>query len=298
MHLTRLGGFNGNFHVSKINGYLSLYTKDNHIDFKVTVNSLPPGVQIGLETYSSGIGGGLVKTVYVSESCIVRFEEGELGNQFNVATHAKDGYDGITPCDCDVIIESINGNFKGAFFTGIYSNLESYMKGTFAPSSGTPSGKCTLFMLMNLTDSTVGVIADFGNLGYLDGPEFAIVVDKGYIPDAFTNEYNSNDTYINNRYNDPGLDLNTKLVVPDLEGKKVLVMVKGDVQKDSDVFSVGRSLNENPGTASPVPGLAVYKILMFNEELTQEQVDRAIGKYNLMDGVDDVWAKIDGTEDA
>lgn len=134
--------------------------------------------------------------------------------------------------------------------------------------------KCTMLMLFKPTEQLDGISVDFRDVynGY-----FAIYRNDYTEPYIAYNARNVNGTYINNK-------LNSTLTITDIINKKHLITVKGKILNTND-FCVG-SNNMHDGYFDR---MALYKFLLFDQELTQEQIDKVIQDYHLMDDVDDVW---------
>ena len=134
--------------------------------------------------------------------------------------------------------------------------------------------KCTMFMLFKpIVDINIGTMsADFRQTSNNRG--FALYRLQGNIAyDA----RNDNGTYINNK-------LNNELLVDSLINKKHLITIKGNIANITE-FVIAASSDRSYF----YDNMALYKFLLFDQELTQEQIDKVIQDYHLMDDVDDVW---------
>lgn len=133
--------------------------------------------------------------------------------------------------------------------------------------------KCTMLMLFKPIDVDGTVSVDLRHK--VNENDYALY---RFAPDVAYNNRNSNGTYINNK-------LNTTLNAYSLINKKHLVGIKGIVNTTTTSFTVGAN-NFKTGYFDK---MALYKFLLFDQELTQEQIDKVIQDYHLMDDVDDVW---------
>lgn len=86
---------------------------------------------------------------------------------------------------------------------------------------------------------------------------------------------NINNTYINGK-------LNTSVKCSKLLNKKHLIAVNSKLL-DLHRPNIGSNYNY-----SSFGNMALYKFLGFKEELTEEQIQAVINKYNLLDGVDEI----------
>ena len=134
--------------------------------------------------------------------------------------------------------------------------------------------KCTMLMLFKPTAQQDGISVDFRDKYNGD---FAIYRNDYIEPHIAYNARNVNGTYVNNK-------LNSTLTITDIINKKQLITVKGKILNTDD-FCIG-SNNTHDGYFDR---MALYKFLLFDQELTQEQIDKVIQDYHLMDDVDDVW---------
>lgn len=134
--------------------------------------------------------------------------------------------------------------------------------------------KCTMLMLFKPTAQQDGISVDFRE-NY--SGDFAIYRNDYIEPHIAYNVRNVNGTYVNNK-------LNSTLTITDIVNKKQLITVKGKILNTND-FCIG-SNNTHDGYFDR---MALYKFLLFDQELTQEQIDKVIQDYHLMDDVDDVW---------
>lgn len=134
--------------------------------------------------------------------------------------------------------------------------------------------KCTMLMLFKPTEQQDGISVDFRD-NYSD--DFAIYRNDYIEPHIAYNARNVNGTYVNNK-------LNSTLTITDIMNKKQLITVKGKILNTND-FCVGSNNTHD----DYFDRMALYKFLLFDQELTQEQIDKVIQDYHLMDDVDDVW---------
>lgn len=134
--------------------------------------------------------------------------------------------------------------------------------------------KCTMLMLFKPTAQQDGISVDFRDKYSGD---FAIYRNDYIEPHIAYNARNVNGTYVNNK-------LNSTLTITDIINKKQLITVKGKILNTDD-FCIG-SNNTHDGYFDR---MALYKFLLFDQELTQEQIDKVIQDYHLMDDIDDVW---------
>lgn len=87
---------------------------------------------------------------------------------------------------------------------------------------------------------------------------------------------NENGTYINNVFN-------TKITTNELINKKHLISIITNDISASRQPNIGRSIGNNL-----YANMAIYKFLGFKDELTEEQIQAIIKKYNLLYGVDEI----------
>lgn len=81
---------------------------------------------------------------------------------------------------------------------------------------------------------------------------------------------------------------NNVLTVQQLNNKKVLISRTGAISnEDSNPIYLGTNKYFNAYS-----GMALYKFLLFDRELNQEEIDKVIQDYHLLDGVDDVWNEV------
>ena len=86
-------------------------------------------------------------------------------------------------------------------------------------------------------------------------------------------------TYINNKLND-------SLRPRDLVDKKYLVAITNGSAEKGTMIKFG---GNNTDASGYYANMVLYKALLFDKELTQEQMEKVIQDYRLMEGVDDVW---------
>lgn len=131
------------------------------------------------------------------------------------------------------------------------------------------SGFKTMFMLVNPL-SEQRILYDHR---FRDSEDYAIFNSGSYI--AYT-QRNVNGAYINGVFN-------TTVICGNLVNKKHLITVNSKLES-SKMPIIGANNTYN-GLFS---NMAIYKFLGFKEELTEEQIQAIIKKYNLLDGVDEI----------
>lgn len=134
------------------------------------------------------------------------------------------------------------------------------------------SGFNTMFMLVNPL-SIESILYDQRKDGV--NKKFAIYNGEGNV--LAYRQRNDAETYIN------GI-LNTTIITNKLYNKKHLITIKNDILNSSQKGIIGSNYNRTDFFAN----MAIYKFLGFKEELTEEQIQAIIKKYNLLDGVDEI----------
>ncbi len=137
------------------------------------------------------------------------------------------------------------------------------------------SGFKTVFMLCRpFSKNTVLYDQRYGQIG-TSRDDFAIFLDSAN--QTAYNSRNVNGTYINGKYN-------TTIKTLDLIDKKHLIHIKSKLTKETTIPVIGGSYYKN----NYFSNMAIYKFLGFKEELTDDQIQYVIKKYNLLDGVDEI----------
>lgn len=199
------------------------------------------------------------------------------GSKPVVETISKDGIyeidwtklNNLTPCiytgfvgECNITIEQIP-LYPGALVldgTDDYIALDAF-----------DSGFKTMFMVCNVFNTGSKTLYDQQSTDF--DKNYAIAVNGSITAYAYSN---INPTYIN------GV-LNTTLTGSDLKNKKHLIHVLTNDINVSRIPNIGKSLGRNLYS-----DFALYKFLGFKDELTEEQIQAIIKKYNLLDGVDEI----------
>ena len=107
--------------------------------------------------------------------------------------------------------------------------------------------------------------------------EYAVLFDTENI--AFQARNKNGKTYINNKLND-------SLRPKDLVDKKYLVAITNGSAEKGTMIKFG---GNNTDASGYYANMVLYKALLFGKVLTQEQMEKVIQDYRLMEGVDDVW---------
>lgn len=104
--------------------------------------------------------------------------------------------------------------------------------------------------------------------------QFAIYLDGPTV--AYNSRNTKGITYINSV-------LNNKLLAKELINKKQCITVFNNSNLEKNIPLIGTNINHELNEK-----MALYKFLGFKEELTEEQINAIIKKYNLLDGVDEI----------
>jgi hypothetical protein len=163
--------------------------------------------------------------------------------------------------ECDITIEFIP-EYPGALvFDGVddYISLDAF-----------DSGFKTMFMVCNPLKMSI-MLYDQRALNIKN--DFALYLES--LNDIAYNSRNINGTYINNKFN----NYRAKNTL----GKKQLIMVKSKLTEN-----YRPAIGSNQSCSNFFANMALYKFLGFKEELTEEQIQEVIKKYNLLDGVDEI----------
>lgn len=143
------------------------------------------------------------------------------------------------------------------------------------------SDKCkfkTVFLLLELIDYNSDEEWTF----LYDGRPSANVMAAGIHATSVWVQWNDGGkTYINGVHN-------TKVVTPDMIGKRALVTVMND-RENVDWTAIKRMTTIGSSqTHGSNANIALWKFLGFKEALTEEQIRQVINEYNLLDGVDGI----------
>lgn len=134
------------------------------------------------------------------------------------------------------------------------------------------SGFKTMFMVCNPFISGIILYDQRKN-----GADFKFAIYNGEGSKLAYKQRNDGETYIN------GV-LNTTIRTSNLINKKHLITIKNNSISLSQKPIIGSNYNNTQYFAN----MAIYKFLGFKEELTEEQIQAIIKKYNLLDGVDEI----------
>lgn len=134
------------------------------------------------------------------------------------------------------------------------------------------SGFKTMFMVCNPFISGVILYDQRKN-----GVDFKFAIYNGDGSKLAYKQRNDGETYIN------GV-LNTTIKTDNLINKKHLITIKNNSISLSQKPIIGSNYNNTQYFAN----MAIYKFLGFKEELTEEQIQAIIKKYNLLYGVDEI----------
>lgn len=134
------------------------------------------------------------------------------------------------------------------------------------------SGFKTMFMVCNPFINSVILYDQRKN-----GADFKFAIYNGEGSKLAYKQRNDGETYIN------GV-LNTTIRTSNLINKKHLITIKNNSISLSQKPIIGSNYNNTQYFAN----MAIYKFLGFKEELTEEQIQAIIKKYNLLDGVDEI----------
>lgn len=104
--------------------------------------------------------------------------------------------------------------------------------------------------------------------------QFAIYLDEPTV--AYNARNTKGITYINSV-------LNNKLLTRELINKKQCITLFNNSNLEKNIPLIGTNINHELNEK-----MALYKFLGFKEELTEEQINAIIKKYNLLDGVDEI----------
>ena len=176
---------------------------------------------------------------------------------------------------CNITIELLP-EYPGAL---VLDGVDDYIDLKNAPIEGYP----TVFMLCSkfskvhtlMYDNrpqTYGIYTGVNNVSGYMGP----CAYYGRIPDNSEGK-----TYLNGVYNDP----NNGIMADTLDNKKHLITIT------CKIVSSGASIPKIGSIASGTDyfsDMAIYKFLGFKEELTEEQIQYVINKYNLLEGIDEL----------
>lgn len=155
-----------------------------------------------------------------------------------------------------------------------YKDEALYLDGTddYIALDAFDKGFNTIFMLCNFFE--------FSQILYdqrLDGVNFKFAIYNGEQGSLAYKQRNDGETYIN------GV-LNTTIKTDKLINKKHLITIKNNSINPSQKPIIGSNQNNTQFFAN----MAIYKFLGFKKELTEEQIQAIIKKYNLLDGVDEI----------
>lgn len=134
------------------------------------------------------------------------------------------------------------------------------------------SGFKTMFMVCNPFISDIILYDQRKN-----GADFKFAIYNRDRSELAYKQRNDGKTYIN------GV-LNTTIKTDNLINKKHLITIKNNSISLSQKPIIGSNYNNTQYFAN----MAIYKFLGFKEELTEEQIQAIIKKYNLLDGVDEI----------
>lgn len=165
--------------------------------------------------------------------------------------------------ECNITIELIQPYPGALVLDGVddYIALESF-----------DSGFKTMFMVCNPFISDVILYDQRKN-----GADFKFAIYNRDRSELAYKQRNDGKTYIN------GV-LNTTIKTNNLINKKHLITIKNNSISLSQKPIIGSNYNNTQYFAN----MAIYKFLGFKEELTEEQIQAIIKKYNLLDGVDEI----------
>lgn len=134
------------------------------------------------------------------------------------------------------------------------------------------SGFKTIFVLCNIFDNNNNKFIYDQRSGVTGTNQYALYIHDG---SPAYNYRNNGSTYINSK-------LNTTLVPGQLFNKKHCITVTNDTLETITPI-IGASALKFASCS-----MAIYKFLGFKDELTEEQIQAIIKKYNLLDGVDEI----------
>lgn len=161
--------------------------------------------------------------------------------------------------------EEVSGYKDGALYldgTDDYIALEAFN-----------SGFKTIFVLCNIFDNNNNKFIYDQRSSTAGINQYALYIHDGS-PAYYSR--NKGSTYINSK-------LNTTLVPSQLVNKKHCITVTNDTFLEIITPIIGASAFKMASCS-----MAIYKFLGFKEELTEEQIQAIIKKYNLLDGVDEI----------
>ena len=267
------GGYNTNFRVNNNRADVEILGTQHWL-LKSPKDSTLKGEPI-IQTSESFIGKNKTVTIYVNglkeeNTLYVRYPLTPLQNGFNTVTFndSTEGYYVFNISgDYENLEIEILPEYPGALVldgTDDYIALEAF-----------DSGFKTMFMVCN------PFVVSGGRMLYDQRQEILgnTSDDFAIFSDTYSTAYDSrnvNGTYINGYYN-------TEMKVFQLFNKKHLIHVKSKLTKGTKTPKIGTTTVGNYYAK-----MSVYKFLGFKEELTEDQIQYVIKKYNLLDGVDDL----------
>lgn len=245
--------------VSKVLSKSTFIEKIERSDsYKIKVTGLKsyPNSQLWYRYYTEDNIMTFFKILNDGEYVLPQSNEGILGFLFQ-------GING----ECNITIEQIP-LYPGALVldgTDDYIALEAF-----------DSGFKTVFMVFKPMTNI--------NTGFYDQikkgeKKYYFAICGGSTDIAFSYRNTNGKTYINGK-------LNTSVLSKDIINKTVCIgIVNENVTPDNTISPrIGNGTHYEPWYANMV----IYKFLGFKEELTEEQIQAIIKKYNLLDGVDEI----------
>lgn len=233
----------------------SLY---NNIEYKIKAS----GINDLVVSLMINNGSEVLQSIrlYEGENLVTKFNDDLFAQASGVYFNCNN-----VPSDLQITIEQMP-LYEGALVldgTDDYIALESF-----------DSGFKTIFMVCKpFTQARILYDQRYEQTGQTID-DFAIFNDA---PNIAYNSRNTNGTYINGEYN-------TTIKGSDLTNKKHLIHIKSQLTKKTTTPIIGSTCDRN-GYFSK---MAIYKFLGFKEELTDDQIQYVIKKYNLLDGVDEI----------
>lgn len=240
--------------VKNINAFLESGRLETHPSYKIKVTGVSDNLYL---TYQYGTSNYFhIKTEGIHTIPAVETETQYVGFKASTITE-----------NCNITLELIP-QYPGALVldgTDDYIALEAF-----------DSGFKTVFMVFKpMTNINTGFYDQIkkGEKNYY----FAICGGSTGI--AFSYRNTNGKTYINGK-------LNTSVLSKDIINKTVCIgIVNENVTPDNTISPrIGNGTHYEPYYANMV----IYKFLGFKEELTEEQIQAIIKKYNLLDGVDEI----------
>ena len=211
--------------------------------------------------------GSVRKEIAVDKDGTYEFPDVDL-SQYEKINNVYYGISHLDTTASDIIDVELIPEYPGGL---VFDGVDDYgANGNF------PSFNCkTLMMLFKHGNANAHKI-------YFDcrldaSTEYAVLFDTENI--AFQARNKNGKTYINNKLND-------SLRPKDLVDKKYLVAITNGSAEKGTMIKFG---GNNTDASGYYANMVLYKALLFGKVLTQEQMDKVIQDYGLMEGVDDVW---------